>query len=264
MTERMTLIQRDFLPSDLLPEIERARISSTVLIQARQTVEETTWNLSLANENPLIRGVVGWVPLVDEALQHQLEKLSSHSKLKGVRHVLHDEADDFYMLRPDFNGGIALLPKFNLVYDLLIFERHLPQTIQFVDRHPDVTFVVDHIAKPRIRDRVLSPWRENIIELSKRDNVSCKLSGLVTEADWQNWKLDDLRPYFDIVLAAFTPRRLMFGSDWPVLLVACSYAHWAEVVEDLVSGLSEEEKGWIFGETSTQVYRLTAEKPEPH
>jgi L-fuconolactonase len=256
MTERMKPIQRDFLPSDLQLQIRNAGINGTVLIQARQTLHETAWNLALSEENPFIRGVVGWVPLVEKAVEDELAKLSANTKLKAVRHVLHDEADTFYMLRKDFNEGITVLPKFNLAYDLLIFERHLSQSIQFVDRHPNVTFVVDHIAKPRIRERVLSPWRENIIELSRRENVFCKVSGMVTEADWQNWKPDDLRPYFDVVLEAFGPRRLMFGSDWPVIILACSYGMWAELVVELISDLSNEEKSWILGKTSAKVYRL--------
>jgi L-fuconolactonase len=260
ITERMKAIQRDFLPSDLELQMRSAGIHGTVLVQARQTLQETEWNLTLAEENPFIRGVVGWVPLIDKAVERELMKLSNHAKLKAVRHVLHDEADDFYMLRRDFNEGIQLLATFNLAYDLLIFERHLPQAIQLVDRHPGVTFVLDHIAKPRIREHVLSPWRENIIELGRRQNVFCKVSGMVTEADWQNWKPTDLRPYFDAVLERFGPRRLMFGSDWPVLLLACSYERWAEIVTGLIFELTDEEKSWIMGAAAAHAYRL----PEAH
>jgi L-fuconolactonase len=263
MTESMKAIQRDFLPADLFPEMQKAGVDGTVLVQARPTLEETMWNLALAEENPFIRGVVGWVPLVDKQVESDLERFSGHPKFKAVRHVLHDEADDFYMLRTDFNAGIRLLPKFNLVYDLLIFERHIPQTIQFVDRHPNVTFVIDHIAKPRIREKIVSPWRENILELSRRENVFSKLSGMVTEADWRNWTPEDLQPYFDVVLQAFGPHRLMFGSDWPVLLLSCGYGEWADVVRGLISKLSAGEKDRVMGETATRVYQLDL-RTAPH
>lgn len=256
MKPEMALIQRDFLPSDLLREMQKADVDGTVLVHARQTLEETDWILTLAERHSFIRAAVGWVPLIDKHVESHLETFAARQKLKAVRHVLHDEPDDFYMLRADFNAGIRLLPKFNLAYDLLIFEGHLPQTIQLVDQHPQVTFVVDHVAKPRIREHRLSPWKENISELSRRENVFCKLSGMVTEADWRNWGPEELRPYFGVVLEAFGPRRLMFGSDWPVLLVASSYAAWADLVRDTISGLSQGDKDWVMGETATQVYKL--------
>lgn len=252
----MSSIRRDFLPGDLLPEIETAGIDGTILVQARQTLEETDWILSLADRHSFIQGVVGWVPLADSHVERDLERFAAHPKLKGVRHVLHDEPDDFYMLRSDFNAGIRLLPKFDLVYDLLIFERHLPQAIEFVDRHPQTTFVIDHVAKPRIREHALSPWRENIMEISRRENVFCKVSGMLTEAHCRNWKPEELQPYFAIVLEAFGPKRLMFGSDWPVLLVAGSYADWVNLVGEAISALSSSEQEWVMGRTATQVYRL--------
>jgi len=176
--------------------------------------------------------------------------------LKGIRHVLHDESDDFYMLRDDFNRGISLLNDFGLRYDILIFERHLLQTIQFVDRHPKQLFIVDHIAKPRVKDRVRSSWEAEIAELARRDNVYCKLSGMATEADWKGWTESDLRPYFDTVLAAFGPDRLMFGSDWPVILVACSYKCWADTVRSWIAELSPAEQLSIMGGTAKMAYSL--------
>jgi L-fuconolactonase len=160
------------------------------------------------------------------------------------------------MLRADFNKGIQQLQRFGLVYDVLIFERHLPRTIQFIDRHPSQIFVVDHVAKPRIRAKDLSPWREHIVELARRENVYCKISGMVTEASWTEWKPDDLKPYFDIVLAAFGAKRLMFGSDWPVLLLASSYTLWADLVRGFISHLFAEEQDRIMGGTATEVYKL--------
>jgi L-fuconolactonase len=173
-----------------------------------------------------------------------------------VRHVLHDEADDFYMLREDFNLGVDQLHARGLAYDILVFERHLPQTIQFVDRHPNQIFILDHIAKPRIREGVLSPWKENIQALAKRDNVYCKLSGMVTEAQWNSWTRDDLIPFFEIVLSAFGPKRLMFGSDWPVLTLASSYKKWSDTVRSLIAALSADEQELVSSGSAIEAYRL--------
>jgi L-fuconolactonase len=252
----MENIRRDFGIPELLTVSQNAGISGTVAVQARQTIEETERLLGLAGGNELIRGIVGWVPLVDANVHAGLERLSAHSKLKGVRHVLHDEADDFYMLRDNFNRGVSLLKNFGLRYDILIFERHLPQTIEFVDRHPNQVFVVDHIAKPRIKDCVLSPWDGLIRQLARRENVYCKLSGMVTEADWKDWTESDLRPYFDVVLDAFGPKRLMFGSDWPVILVACDYKRWADTVRSWIAKLSAPEQLSIMGGTAKTAYSL--------
>ena len=177
-------------------------------------------------------------------------------KLVAFRHVVQDEPDDRYLLRPDFNAGVARLRRFGLAYDILIFEKHLGAAIEFVDRHPSQIFVLDHIAKPRIRDRALSPWRENIQELARRSNVYCKLSGIVTEANWETWKPDDLAPYFDVVLNAFTPKRLMFGSDWPVLLLAETYQGWFSLVRNSVAGLTETEQNRVWGGTAAEAYKL--------
>jgi L-fuconolactonase len=256
MLEGMDVIRRDFLVRELKQVMQQGRMDGVITVQARQSLLETEWLLSLARRRPFMRGVVGWVPMTDKAVGAHLERFGANPKLKAVRHVLHDEPDDFYMLRDDFNQGVALLKNSGLRYDILIFERHLPQTIKFVDRHPRLTFVVDHIAKPKIKDHILSPWRENMQELARRENVFCKLSGMVTEAGWQTWTEDILRPYFDIVLECFGPQRLMFGSDWPVVLVACGYKQWVEVVERLTSALSASERDCLFGETAKQAYGL--------
>ena len=203
-----------------------------------------------------MRGVVGWVSLVDANVERELVKYVAHKKFKGVRHVLHDEADDFYMLRVDFNAGISKLKKHGLVYDILIFEKHLLQTLKFVDMHPSQVFVVDHVAKPRIKDHVITPWKEHMAQLAKRSNVYCKISGMVTEADWKNWKVTDLRPYLDAVLESFGPRRCMFGSDWPVMLVASNYKGWVDVVQHVISGLSTAEQERIMGGTAVEAYKL--------
>jgi L-fuconolactonase len=203
-----------------------------------------------------MRGIVGWVPLADPALASYLQKYRHCPKLKAVRHVLQDEPDDFYMLREDFNRGVSQLEDVGLRYDILISERQLPQTIEFVDRHPRQIFILDHIAKPKIKSQVLSPWREHMRELARRENVYCKLSGMVTEAGWNTWTENDLRPFIDTVLECFGPRRLMFGSDWPVSLLACSYQKWIETVERSTASLSVSERDRLFGGTAKEAYRL--------
>ncbi len=255
ITKSMSKIRRDFLPEHLKQTIQAAGINAVVTVQARQTMEETSWLLELADQHDFIRGVVGWVPLVDASVATHLEEFAGRPKLKAVRHVLQDEPDD-YVLREDFNRGIKLLERFTLVYDILIHKRHLPQTVEFVDRHPNQIFVLNHIAKPSIKDHSLSPWRENITHLGERENVFCKVSGMVTEADWQDWTASDLEPYFDIVLSAFGPKRLMFGSDWPVILVASEYRRWVDTVLKVTSKLSSSEKELIFGGTAIEAYNL--------
>jgi L-fuconolactonase len=256
ISENMGLLRRDFVIQDLMDVLEESDMDGVVTVQARQAMAETRWLLDLARSHDFIRGVVGWVALTDPKVEGDLEHLSTHAKLKSVRHVLHDEPDDFYILREDFNRGIKLLQSFGLRYDLLIFERHLPQTIQFVDRHPNQIFILNHIAKPRIGQGVISPWRENLTELARRENVFCKLSGLVTEASWQSWTEADLDPYLQIALTAFGPERVIFGSDWPVILLGSSYKRWVDVVQRSISHLSEYEQERIFGKTATEVYRL--------
>jgi L-fuconolactonase len=254
--DTMKVIRRDFLPADLKKEIQAAGIDGVVSVQARQTLEENRFMLDFARRNDFIKGVVGWVPLIDPNVRGALEEFAQQPKAKGVRHVLQGEPDDRYILREDFNRGIALLKDLGLVYDILIFERHLPQTLQFVDRHPDQVFVLDHIAKPRIKDGYLSPWQTNIVQLAHRPNVYCKISGMVTEADYQNWTEEELTPYIDTVVSAFGPKRVMFGSDWPVCLVACPYGRWVEIVKRRIAELSETEQRRILGETAVEAYKL--------
>lgn len=256
MSESMSALRRDFTVRHLRSALEESGIDGAVAVQARQSLEETEWLVDLARDHPFMQGVVGWVPLIERNVREPLDNFARHPKLKAVRHVLHDEADDFYMLREDFNRGVDLLKEYGLVYDVLIFERQLPQTLKFVDRHPQQVFVVDHIAKPRIKEGLLSPWRENIFELAKRKNVYCKLSGMVTEADWSAWSDSDLQPYFDVVLKAFGPERLMFGSDWPVVIPASGYKRWVETVQTLILKLSDSEQTQIFGRTASAAYRL--------
>jgi L-fuconolactonase len=256
ISDQMSALQRDFLPVHLAETLKESGVNGAVSVQARQTLEETRFLLKHANENEFLRGVVGWVPLIDAGVAKNLEEFAGQAKLKGVRHVLQDEKDDNYILREDFNKGIAQLKAFKQRYDILIFERHLPQTIKFVDRHPDQPFILDHIAKPKIKAHELEPWKQNIIELAKRPNVTCKLSGMVTEADHEKWTAEDLTPYIDTVLAAFGPKRLMYGSDWPVCLLASPYKRWFDTVTAAVSKLSETERARIMGGTAIEAYGL--------
>ena len=254
--EEKALLRRDFLPPHLHEEITAVGIDGVVSVQARQSLEETEELLRYSDQHEFMRGVVGWAPLISPSVKGDLERFSRHPKLKGVRHVLQDEPDDHYISRDDFNRGVAQLRRFNLVYDILIFERHLPQTIEFVDRHPNQVFVLDHMAKPRIKDNLISPWRENISELARRPNVSSKISGMVTEADFENWTETQLQPYLETVLQAFGPSRLMFGSDWPVCLLACRYGRWLEIVSRFIGRLSSAEQERILGGTAAEVYGL--------
>jgi L-fuconolactonase len=256
ITEDMSALARDFLPQDLRRELLVSGIHGSIAVQARQTLDETWWLLRLADEVDFIRGVVGWAPLASPEFAAVLERLQASEKLKGLRHIIQDEPDDNFMQRPDFNAGVALLQQYGLVYDILIFERQLPAAISFVDRHPAQVFVLDHIAKPRIADRKLEPWRTNIRELARRENVYCKLSGMVTEANWKSWGPADLQPYFDVVLQAFGPKRVMVGSDWPVCLLATTYQTWFSTLEEFIRPLSLAEREMILGGVAGEVYSL--------
>jgi L-fuconolactonase len=256
ITDGMSVLRRDYLPAELRREAALAGIDGVISVQARQTLEETDWLLKLAEENDFICGVVGWVPLISNTVRDDLARYANRPKLKAVRHVLQDEPDDNYMLRDDFDRGIVLLKEAGLRYDILIFERHLPQVIKLVDRHPGTTFILDHVAKPRIRENQLSPWRENLRELGRRPNVYCKVSGMVTEANHANWTAQQLRPYFDAALEAFGSRRLMFGSDWPVCLLACGYRRWFQIVREFASKLTQDEQDRLFEQTAIEAYGL--------
>ncbi|GAC1425863.1 MAG: amidohydrolase family protein [Acidobacteriaceae bacterium] len=254
--ETMEPIRRDFLPPDLLAALASAGVDGSVAVQARQSLEETTWLLDLADDTPAIRGVVGWAPIAGEDFPSLMEQFDGRHKLKGLRHVIQGEPDENYILREDFNSGIRAMLGSGLVYDILIYERHLPQTIDFVDEHPNQTFVLDHIAKPLIAGGIIDPWATRICKLAERDNVWCKLSGLVTEADWKTWTPDTLKPYLDVAVEAFGPTRLMAGSDWPVCLVASGYAQWWQVLRDYFAPFTESERVAIFGRTAERVYQL--------
>lgn len=252
-------IRRPIGPDDLRPELESAGIEGTVLVQTIGSVSETEEFLEVADVTDFVKGVVGWVDLTDAEVGDTLDTLMAGpggAYLKGIRHQAHDEADENWLARPDVIAGVAACADRGLVQDLLSKEPQLPACITIADMLPEVTFVLDHIAKPRIAEGELEPWRALIVELARRENVVCKLSGMITEADWTGWSVDDLRPYADIVLDAFGPERVMFGSDWPVCLLAGSYGDVVAAAEALTTGLSTSERDGVFGGVAQRVYGL--------
>jgi L-fuconolactonase len=257
MGENMSAIKRDFLPADLVPELASAGFDGSVAVQARQSLEETNWLLQLADENPHIAGVVGWVDLCSGEAETQISAFAAHPKAVGVRHVIHDEKDINFMLRPEFIRGVRLLEKYNLTYDILIFPEHLPNTIEFVKQFDEnQIFVVDHIAKPLIKDGIMSPWKEDITALAKFPNVYCKVSGMVTEADWNNWSPENIHPYLDVIFEAFGPERIMIGSDWPVCLVAGQYSVVMDVVKNYIEKLPAAQQEMVLGGNAARSYSL--------
>jgi L-fuconolactonase len=259
----MEILRKNYLPDQLQTELSSIGFDGSIVVQARQSLEETQWLLNLAEQNSFIKGVVGWVDLCSPGVEEQLFQISRHTKLVGVRHVIHDETDINFILRKDFLNGIAHLKKFGLTYDILVFPKHLPNTIQFVGQFPEQVFVLDHIAKPFIKDKKISPWKEDIETLARFNNVYCKLSGIVTEADWKNWKQEDLVPYLDIVFAAFGPDRLMIGSDWPVCQLAGLYKPVMEIVLDYIKAFPEQDKNKILGGNARRSYLTNLDKFEP-
>ncbi|MDE3129255.1 MAG: amidohydrolase family protein [Gemmatimonadota bacterium] len=257
ITPDMAAIRRDFLPADLAPALAAAGMDGCIAVQADQSEAETRFLLDLAREHDFIRGVVGWVDLRAADLDRRLAELSANPKLRGVRHIAQSEPDDF-LGRDDVVRGIGRLPEFGLTYDILVYERQLPSAIALADRLPEQRFVVDHLAKPRIREGALEPWATHVRELARRPNVWCKVSGMVTEADWRHWTPAGLRPYLDVAFEAFGPERLMFGSDWPVCLVAAPYAHVLGAVEEYAAAceLPAHDHQAIFGGNAARFYGL--------
>jgi L-fuconolactonase len=255
----MRVIRQNFLVPELKMTISKAGVDGTVAVQARQTLQETRWLLDLANSTDVIQGVVGWAPIADPDFLAKIEAFTGERKLLGLRHVIQGEPDGF-MLGDDFNRGIGELERMGLVYDVLVYERQLEEAIQFIDRHPRQVFVLNHIAKPRIKEQLLEPWATNLKKLARRDNVWCKVSGLVTEADWGVWTDEHLKPYLDVVVEAFGVRRLMAGSDWPVCLVASGYERWFDTLRQYFAAFSENERTCVFGATAHKVYGLQGTK----
>ena len=256
MTGGMDKLRKDHLPPDLLPLMGAADISATVAVQARQSLEESAWLLQLADKYPFIQAVVGWVDLNSERVVEQLEQFAQHPKFRGVRHVVHDEPDDRFMLQESFLNGLSQLKRFGLTYDLLLFPRHLPIACDAVKRFPDQPFVLDHIAKPPVRAGEIEPWARDLKELAGFPNVFCKLSGLVTEGNWNSWTAQDFEPYLDVVLEAFGPDRLMIGSDWPVCTLAADYSATINLAANYIGRLSQHEQHAILEKNPIKFYSL--------
>ena len=256
----MERLARDYLPVDLEAAAAAVGISGTVAVQARQTLEETRWLLELAERHPLIRGVVGWVDLRSTAVGDQLNECVAREKFVGVRHVVQDEPDPRFLLGEEFFRGLKQLHAFGLTYDLLLYPQQLPAAVELVASLPEQSFVLDHLAKPRIAAWTarsdMASWRRDIEALARHENVCCKLSGLVTETAWRQWRPNDFTPYLDIALSAFGPDRLMFGSDWPVCLLSGDYAEVAGIIRDVCGQLSPDEQAAIWGGTATRFYGL--------
>lgn len=250
-------LHRDWLPRDLEPLLAAEGIGGCVAVQARQTLEESEWLLALAKDAPVIRGVIGWVDLRDGAVGDQLTRLCADRKFRGVRHVVQDERDPEFMLRPDFQHGIESLKRFDLTYDILIQSGQLPAAVRLAQKFPEQPFVLDHLAKPAIKRAELSPWRDDLRELAKCENVWCKVSGMVTEADHAAWKSADFRPYLDVVFQEFGVNRLMFGSDWPVCLLAGTYERVFALVQEYLSEFDESARSKVLGANAVKFYGLT-------
>jgi len=254
--DSMAALRRDFLPADLEPELISAGLAGSIAVQACQTLEETRWLLELADRSPRILGVVGWVDLRSPEVQSQLKLFARNPKFVGVRHVVQAEADEHFLLRPEFLRGISALEEFHLAYDILIYARHLAVAAEFVEQFPRQRFVLDHLAKPAIKTGEIDSWEKGIRQLAAFPNVFCKLSGLVTEADWQNWTSNQVTPYLDVAFEAFGANRLMIGSDWPVCLVAGSYRRIVGVVKDYVLKRKPEWHDAILGGNAQWFWRL--------
>jgi L-fuconolactonase len=256
MSASLGVLYQDYLPDQLGPILKANGIAKTVLVQASNSVEESRWLLQLADENPFIAGVVGWVDLKSADVDRQLEELTKHPKLKGVRHLVESEPDDAWLVQPQVLRGLNRLAAFDLSYDLLVHTRHLKHVSRLADSCPKLSLVLDHMAKPPLKTCEIAAWFNELKTVAAVPNVKCKLSGLVTEANWDTWTIDDLRPYVDRALELFGPERLMFGSDHPVCLLAASYERVLDSFQEILKGLSDDERSLIFGINATSFYRL--------
>jgi len=258
MSPEQKAIHRDFVPSDLRPVLDAAGIDQTVVVQAHQSVEETRWLLGLADEHPWIAGVVGWVDLTAPDVGDTLDELCQHPRLKGIRHIVHDEQDDRWVARPDVMRGLGEVARRGLTYDLLFRPQHLACARPIADRWPELKLVVDHIAKPPIKQGIREPWARDIAAVARIPGMHCKVSGMVTEADHTTWKPSDLEPYVAHVLDHFGAERLMFGSDWPVCLLAASYRRVVDALDECLraNGVGPTARARIFGANAARFYGL--------
>jgi L-fuconolactonase len=253
--DTMSALRRDFLPPDATGVLTRAGVTACVAVQARQTLEETRWLLELADAHPFIAGVVGWVDLQSEDAAAQIDAVARHPRLVGIRHIVQSEPDDF-LERPQFRRGVSRLAGAGLTYDILVHARQMPAAVAFAAAFPDQHFVLDHLGKPDVRHGEYRPWRKQLDRLAEMPHVWCKLSGLVTEADWRNWTHGMLRPYLDAALDAFGPSRLMMGSDWPVCTLAAGYSEVLDLLESAIGEYSTDEQAQILGGTARRFWNL--------
>jgi L-fuconolactonase len=256
ITDAMVILRRDFLPPDLEPELARNGVDACVLVQVEQSERETEFLLELADRTWKIAGVVGWIDLAAPNIVEKLKNYARFKKLCGFRHIVQDEPDDRFLLRDEIVHGIRALSDFGFTYDILIYPKQLRTALDLVSRLPEQNFVIDHLAKPIIRQNILEPWASQMRAIAKFPNVYCKLSGLVTEAKWESWEEKDFRPYLDVVCEAFGAKRLMFGSDWPVCLLASNYSEVKQLIEGYLRNFSSQEREEIFGGTATKFYGL--------
>jgi L-fuconolactonase len=254
--DQMQILKKDYLPNDLLPNLRELNIDGCIAVQADQSIEETQFLLDLAKNNTFILGVVGWLDLCSGEIESQLEKFQDNTLLKGLRHVLQGEVQRDFMLREDFIKGISTLKNTNLTYDILIFTDQIQYSESLVKLFPNQAFVIDHLAKPKIATQEIVEWAVDMRSIAKYENVFCKISGMVTEADWNNWKPKDFTKYLDVVVDAFGTERLMFGSDWPVALLSSSYSELYEILTNYFSAFSETEQANIFGENAKRFYNI--------
>ncbi|MEO8112532.1 MAG: amidohydrolase family protein [Ginsengibacter sp.] len=256
INDDMKIIQKDFLPTDLEGILKENGIDGSIVVQSDQSENENAFQLKNADQYGFIKGVVGWVDLQAANIEDKLAYYQEFKKLKGFRHVLQGETQRDYMLQPAFQRGIGLLHKYGFTYDLLILPDQLKYAAQLAHNFPGQNFVLDHIAKPGIKNKEINEWEKNIATLAAYENVYCKISGMVTEADWKNWTKDDFQPYLDVVVNAFGTKRIMFGSDWPVCLVAASYKKMKGIVDDYFSSFSQDEQEDFFWQTASKFYNL--------
>ncbi|GAA4238348.1 amidohydrolase family protein [Postechiella marina] len=254
--DSMSVIRKDFLPENLEGVYSENNIDGCVAVQADQTLVETDFLIDLASKNDFIKGVVGWVDLRGNDIDAVLQKYSQFDKLKGFRHVVQGEPDHNFLLRPNFLNGIYKLKQYNFTYDILVFPHQLGAVLEFARKFPNQKFVIDHIAKPYIKDGFYDGWAILMIEIGKLDNVYCKLSGMVTEADFNTWSSKQIHPYMELVLKAFGTEKVMYGSDWPVCLVAGNYKQVKELTTNFIAQLSPDEQKAIMGENAIKFYNL--------
>lgn len=259
MTPEVEVLCRDYLPAALAPVLKRNGVEKTILVQASNSLEETRWLLELADQNSFIAGVVGWIDLTGDEFEDQLDEFSAHPRFKGVRHLVESERQDDWLGQPRVLANLRTLATREIAYDLLIHTRHLKYASMVADSCPELSLVVDHLAKPPIARGEFDDWARGLRELATRSNVWCKLSGLVTEADWTGWQVEDLKRYVDFALEVFGPQRMMFGSDWPVCLLAASYDQVFDATQSMLAEISEEDRRRVFASNAMDFYRIEDE-----